>query len=113
MSSCTKHQMLQAAGRCSDCNHEFCDECLVRPFGAGRPPLCIGCALAFAGVRSTRRGRAKLEKVTFSERRRRARAPKVPERVSAGPGLLDDLPDDLPRPDLESPASEWPVVRRS
>ena len=113
MAGCTKHQMLPAAGRCNDCNHEFCEECLVFPFGMTKPPLCVGCALAFAGVRSTRRGRAKVEKVSFSERRRRARAPKLPERISAGPGLLDDLPDDLPRLDLEPQESEWQVARRS
>ena len=113
MSHCVKHPMLTAAGRCSDCRHEFCDECLVSPFGAARPPMCVGCALAFAGVRSTRRSKAKVEKIGFAERRRRARAPKMPERVSTGAGLLDDLPDDLPRPDDESPLGDWQVARRS
>ncbi len=108
MASCTKHPMLPAVGRCSDCNHEFCPECLVFPFGGAKPPMCVGCALAFAGVRQSRRGKAKVEKVGFSERRRRQRAPKLPERVSAGSSLLDDLPDDLPRPDLEPPGFEWP-----
>ena len=41
--------------------------------------MCIGCALAFAGVRqSAARPRAPKQKVSWSERRRRRNLPKVP-----------------------------------
>ena len=46
---------------CGDCATAYCEECLVRPFGPSKPPLCIGCALRMAGVRVGRVSSLKLE----------------------------------------------------
>ena len=40
-------------GRCRECGHVFCGECLVFTFGERQPPFCVPCALAAAGVRSS------------------------------------------------------------
>lgn len=49
---CDKHLFEGAEDRCGKCGFEFCGECLVYAFGAKKPPLCIPCAVAAAGIRS-------------------------------------------------------------
>jgi hypothetical protein len=49
---CFVHNFEVAEGRCRNCGNEFCNECLVYAFGATKPPYCVACALAAAGVRS-------------------------------------------------------------
>jgi hypothetical protein len=53
MENCTKHIFDIAAAKCRNCDTDFCEECLVWTHGPKRAPLCIGCALAAGGVRST------------------------------------------------------------
>jgi hypothetical protein len=50
---CEKHLFEGAEDTCGKCGFEFCGECLVYAFGAKKPPLCIPCAVAAAGIRST------------------------------------------------------------
>jgi hypothetical protein len=49
---CDKHLFESAEDRCGKCGFEFCGECLVYSFGAKKPPFCIPCAVAAAGIRS-------------------------------------------------------------
>src|SRR4051794_4112830 len=49
---CDKHLFEAAEDRCGKCGFEFCGECLVYSFGAKKPPFCIPCAVAAAGIRS-------------------------------------------------------------
>lgn len=49
---CFRHGFEVAEARCRQCGLEFCNECLVYSFGPGKPPFCVPCALAAAGVRS-------------------------------------------------------------
>lgn len=51
--TCSKHPFEGAEDACRRCGAWFCGECLVYAFGPRRPPYCIGCAIAAAGVRST------------------------------------------------------------
>jgi hypothetical protein len=51
--TCCKHPFERAEDSCRACASSFCGECLVYAFGPRRPPYCIGCAIAAAGVRST------------------------------------------------------------
>ena len=53
MEQCAKHLFEQAVDQCRACHHEFCPECLVWSHGPKKPPMCVPCALAAAGVRST------------------------------------------------------------
>ena len=48
---CEKHPFERAADVCRQCVHDFCARCLVYPFGTRKPPYCIPCAVAAAGVR--------------------------------------------------------------
>ncbi len=79
MNGCAKHNNVNASGSCGECGDTFCQDCLVFPFGPSRPAMCIGCALAFSGVRQgAARPRVAKPKVSWSERRRRRNLPKVP-----------------------------------
>src|SRR5437868_12721528 len=49
---CDKHLFEAAEDMCGKCGYEFCGECLVYAFGAKKPPFCIPCAVAAAGIRS-------------------------------------------------------------
>jgi hypothetical protein len=50
---CEKHIFEESEDRCGRCGQEYCAECLVYAFGPKKPPLCIPCAVAAAGIRST------------------------------------------------------------
>ena len=60
--SCVEHPSMRAAAACGQCGHLFCADCLVYPFGESRPPMCVGCALAAAGVRKKATGRPRLRR---------------------------------------------------
>ena len=55
---CDKHVFEEATGMCRSCRHPYCEECLVYTQGTQRAPLCVPCALAAAGVRSTAAARS-------------------------------------------------------
>ncbi len=48
---CRDHSFETAEEVCRRCGAEFCELCLVFPFGASKP-LCKECAMAVGGVRS-------------------------------------------------------------
>jgi hypothetical protein len=79
MYGCTKHNGITSSGSCGQCGLEYCEDCLVFPFGPSRPAMCVGCALSFAGVRHKgAKNRVAKPKVSWSERRRRRNRPTVP-----------------------------------
>lgn len=76
--SCVRHPMTMGEHICGECGHQFCAECVVFPFGAAKPPMCIACALERGGVRRQSTGRPKLARRSIKERlalQRRAQAP--------------------------------------
>lgn len=107
--SCSRHSMEWAEHICGECGFQFCTDCVVFPFGASKPPLCVACALERGGVR--RQHRQKLSKRETKKRlealrARRAEAespltpPPVPESfpdIGVEPSFLDtEGPDNLP-----------------
>jgi hypothetical protein len=48
---CDKHLFETATDVCQQCGHEFCPDCLVYSFGPKKPPFCVPCAVAAAGIR--------------------------------------------------------------
>lgn len=52
---CDKHLSHVAEDRCTRCGNPFCADCLVYPSGPERPPTCLPCAVAAAGIRSVPR----------------------------------------------------------
>lgn len=74
MARCIKHNFDDAVGSCRTCANEFCRQCLVFPHGSKKPPLCVECALARAGVRTQAVQRSVIQRRTYeaSERERAA-----------------------------------------
>lgn len=94
---CFRHGFEVAESRCRQCGLEFCTECLVYSFGPGKPPFCVPCALAAAGVRSNagqttqvpRRELRRLEKERKKAEKlaRKQGAPAAPAGVDVAPGV--------------------------
>ena len=59
---CNRHSFEYAESVCSSCGLAFCHDCLVYPKGPKKPPLCVHCAIAAAGVRSSARKKSNLSK---------------------------------------------------
>lgn len=57
---------------CRHCGDWFCSECLVYSFGPKKPPFCVGCALAAAGVRSNAGGAVKMSRREMKRREKAA-----------------------------------------
>jgi len=82
----------------------FCDDCLVFAFGPHRPPMCVECALAAAGIRSRKSSLPKLRRSTISARRKKpmVERPVAPEPtpVASTPTAeelwLDDASHEVP-----------------
>ena len=85
---CAKHQFEAAGDVCRACGNEFCPECLVYSFGPDKPPFCIACALAAAGVRTTA-GNAPLKSKKELIRETRARRKAAKESQKHGTGAVD------------------------
>ena len=49
--TCVKHTFEIAKDVCRVCQNSYCEECLVYSFGPKKPPYCVTCALAAAGIR--------------------------------------------------------------
>src|SRR3954452_22335003 len=96
---CLKHSFEVSENCCRNCGNDFCSECLVYAFGATKPPYCVACALAAAGVRSnagrqptlSRREIRRLEKERKRDEKRRAEeaAPRVEADVA---GWAESIP---------------------
>jgi hypothetical protein len=94
---CEKHIFETSEDRCGRCGHEFCGECLVYSFGPKKPPFCIQCAVAAAGIRSnagappalSRRELKLMNKERMAALKRLARIPAADE-----PAPADDESDE-------------------
>lgn len=101
---CYRHGFELAEARCRNCGLSYCSECLVYSFGPNKPPYCISCALAAAGVRSsaavnTNASKRELRKME-KERKKAAKSqksakPKV-EVAPVAPAAPTSTPDDNP-----------------
>jgi hypothetical protein len=96
---CDKHLFEAAEDRCGKCGYEFCGECLVYSFGAKKPPYCIACAVAAAGIRSNAglrpiadaRELKALRKERRSQARKARRQPALPEAPLDSVPAIDDF----------------------
>ena len=57
---------------CRHCGGWYCNECLVFSFGPNKPPYCIACALAAAGVRSNAARKSGLSRREMKRREKQA-----------------------------------------
>ena len=113
---CEKHLFEAAEDTCGKCGHDFCGECLVYAFGPKKPPLCIPCAVAAAGIRANAGNRPaaptkdlkRMQKERVSAFRRFQRRPvdepaaEMPVQTGPQPGFDPAL--DLPAPQPIAPA---------
>jgi hypothetical protein len=104
---CIKHNFDDAVGSCRTCANEFCRQCLVFPHGPKKPPLCVECALARAGVRTQAVQRSVIQRRSYeaSERERAAVARRhehsnlhADRRVRPTIDLVEDQAVDAPHP---------------
>ena len=103
---CDKHLFEGAEDRCGKCGYEFCGECLVYAFGAKKPPFCIPCAVAAAGIRSNAgiRPMADARELKALRKERRSAARKQRRDGTVEPTLDDVLPSLAPAMDAISSA---------
>jgi hypothetical protein len=88
---------------CRECGRPYCSECLVYAFGPKKPPLCLSCAIAAAGVRKhagRSRAMSKRELKQRSRERRRVRRAKAEKaekakRAPVGAEAVDVKPLDI------------------
>ncbi len=116
---CVKHHFDMAEGQCRSCGYLYCGRCLVFAKGPSKPPYCLSCAVAAAGIRSNAANtpiasRSELRRAE-KERRRAERAsekasrraqPDVPE-AGARPGVIPAPTKPIPS---RSPAAGWTHV---
>ena len=70
---CNRHSFEYAENVCSSCGLPFCHDCLVYPRGPKKPPFCVNCAIAEAGVRSSARNPTNLSRRQVKKRVREAK----------------------------------------
>ena len=97
---CVKHNFETVENTCRTCGRGYCNECLVYSFGPKKPPYCVSCALAAAGVRRS----AAAQPVRAQKNRRLfgRKSEPVVEPVAIG---FDDIPIEFPEGYEMSPAA--------
>jgi hypothetical protein len=95
---CPKHPDQLAASDCRRCGLSWCTACLLHPFGAERPALCVSCALVVSGVKV--RG---VPAMTRKDRRALRRAMAADRAAESAPALIPTPP---PPPE---PANDWSI----
>jgi hypothetical protein len=109
---CDKHLFEGAEDRCGKCGYEFCGECLVYSFGAKKPPFCIPCAVAAAGIRSNAGVRpiADASELKALRKERRSAARKLRRgKVSPDAPLEELQPLGAPTPAMPPPSAVLPA----
>lgn len=88
--ACEKHVFERMETSCMHCGGEFCGDCVVYPYGR-RKPLCVNCAIAAAGIRSSAARpvvRSRRE-VRRAEKARKRAAKATPATAAAPSGLFE------------------------
>lgn len=96
-SRCVRHSFETAESCCRNCGYDFCNECLVYAFGPNKPPFCVSCALAAAGVRANAANRPAYSKRELrrrqKEQRKQMRDQKVAASVEVGAQIDWSVPE--------------------
>jgi hypothetical protein len=86
---CSRHSFEYAENVCSSCGIAFCHDCLVYPRGPKKPPLCVACAIAAAGVRSSARNHSNLSRREVKKRVREAKGLQQPQPYVEAPAAAN------------------------
>lgn len=100
---CFNHTFESAENLCRMCGHGFCNECLVYAFGNDKPPFCLSCALAAAGVRANAARQPAMGKREIRKRQREFKRSKKEEAALAA----STTTIDWSVPDGSSEAFGW------
>ena len=92
---CNRHPFEYAENVCSSCGIAFCHDCLVYPRGPKKPPLCVPCAIAAAGVRSSARNHSNLSRREVKKRVRDAKGLQQPQPYVEAPATSTDRDFEL------------------
>ncbi|MEO8697250.1 MAG: B-box zinc finger protein [Acidimicrobiales bacterium] len=87
--TCNRHSFEYAENVCSKCGIAFCHDCLVYPRGTKKPPLCVPCAIAAAGVRSSARNQSNLSRREVKKRVREAKGLQQPQPYVEAPAVAN------------------------
>jgi hypothetical protein len=90
---CNRHSFEYAENVCSRCGIAFCHDCLVYPRGPKKPPLCVPCAIAAAGVRSSARNQSNLSRREVKKRVREAKGLQQPQPYVEAPAPANSEDD--------------------
>ena len=99
---CRAHSFESATALCQRCGLEYCDNCVVFPFGE-KKPLCKECAVAMSGVRSNVTRAAMSPRLV--RKRTKAFAKNAPAAAAAPlpepevPEIVDTTTDDSGEPE--------------
>jgi hypothetical protein len=110
---CVRHPFEHSYDLCGHCGLEFCRDCLVRPARTAAHALCVPCALAASGVRSSAGNRPTLSKrelkKRIKERREEEKALARLERPAELPSIANPFSPGWAITDEESaPAATLP-----
>jgi hypothetical protein len=104
---CGKHVFEASDDICGKCGGEYCSECLVYSFGPKRPPFCIGCAIAAAGIRSSAAGSG----LSRREMKRLRKEREVAQAAGEAARVAETTPSALPHFDpLAGLATSSPII---
>jgi hypothetical protein len=110
---CVRHPFEHSENMCGHCGLEFCRDCLVPPAKSRKYALCVSCALAAGGVRSTAGNRPAMSKREIKKRlkeraaedkamarleRRAEPLPPIENPFPPGWAITDEEPVTLPPP---------------
>jgi hypothetical protein len=80
---------------CRECGRPYCSECLVYAFGPKKPPLCLSCAIAAAGVRKHAGRSRAMSKRELRQRTRERRRVRRAKAVKAEPSKRVPVNDEV------------------
>lgn len=98
---CRVHSFESATALCHRCGLEYCENCVVYPFGE-KKPLCKECAMASGGVRN----HASLAAMNPRLVKKRAKAFQAVVKTNAAAPMADPILPDIVDPTVEAPAPD-------
>jgi hypothetical protein len=110
---CVRHPFEHSESMCGHCGLEFCRDCLVPRVGSRKHALCVSCALAASGVRSTAANRPALSKRDLKKRLKERRdedkaLARLERKAEPIPAIANPFPDGWAIVDEEVPLTTLP-----
>lgn len=109
---CTKNHFEFADDYCGRCGLPFSNEYLIYPQGPKKPPMCVNCALASAGVRANAGNRPALSRRELRKRDKERKKRLKDDKGAGAPSVKTaDIDWSVPEDDVEEDRTPAPVGR--